>query len=62
MVSLEKLDCFGFFFSCCFEVIKNIYSDFIHKDLSISETDPEQKVIQAQHTAFSKITFTLGVF
>lgn len=62
MVSLEKLDGLGFFVVVVLKSSKSIYSDFIHKDLSISETDPEQKVIQVQLTAFSKITLTLGVF
>lgn len=63
MVSLEKMDGLGFFFVVvALKSSKNIYSDFIHKELSISETGLEQKVIQVQHTAFSKITLTLGVF
>lgn len=58
----KKIGWSWIFCYCCFEVIKNICSDFIHKELSVSETGPEQKVIQVQHTAFGKITFTLGVF
>lgn len=61
IVSLEILDCLGFFV-VVLKSSKNTYSEFIHKELSIPETDAEEKVIQVQHIAFNKITFTLDVF